>query len=172
MHEFVLMSIFTNPNTYSWLLVIVLYIISFLGIVFPIIPGLLFIWLGFFAYHFLIDSEALGMFFWIMMFLFTIMLLGADFLINVYFVDRFGVSRASKCGAFFALLVGVFVYPPIGILLLPLVTVLIIELILKKTFKESLLVALGTLAGFLSSAAAKVLMQIVMIIIFFLFIIF
>src|SRR5690625_3044361 len=112
------------------------------------------------------------MFFCIMMFIFTIMLLGADFLINVYFVDRFGGSRASKWGAFFALLVGVFVYPPIGILLLPLVTVLIIELILKKTFKESLLVALGTLAGFLSSAAAKVLMQIVMIIIFFLFIIF
>lgn len=170
MKEFIALTIFAEVETYSWLLIILLFLVSFLGIVLPIIPGLLFIWLGFITYHFLIDAEQLGLFFWLTMLLFTVVILGADFLINVYFVDQFGGSKWSKWGALIGMIIGVFVYPPIGIIVLPLVTVLLIELMLRKTFKQAMLVALGTIAGFLSSAVAKVFLQIVMIVIFFLFI--
>lgn len=172
MDDIMLFNIFAQPETYSWLLIIVSFIIAFIGIVVPVIPGILFIWLGFLAYHFLIDANDLNIFFWIMIGLFTIIIFGADFVINYYFVDQFGGSNWSKWGALVGVLFGIFIYPPIGMIVLPLVIVIVIELMLKKTFKESMKVALGTLAGFLSSAVAKVFLQIVMIVIFIMFIIF
>lgn len=165
-------NIFAQPEMYSWLLIIVSFIVSFIGIVVPIIPGILFLWLGFLAYHFLIDANDLNVFFWVMMVLFTIIILGSDFVINYYFVDQFGGSNWSKWGAIVGVFIGIFVYPPLGMIVLPLLIVIGIELMLKKTFKQALKAALGTLAGFLSSAVAKVFIQIVMIVIFIMFILF
>lgn len=163
-------NIFTQPETYSWLLIIVSFIISFIGIIVPVIPGILFLWLGFIAYHFLIDATDLNAFFWIVMVLFTIVILGSDFVIHYFFVDQFGGSKWSKWGAIAGVFIGIFIYPPIGMIVVPLVIVIAIELWLKKPFKHALKVALSTLAGFLSSAVAKVFIQIVMIIIFAIFI--
>lgn len=157
---------------FVWVIILILFITSFIGIVIPVIPGALLIWLGFIAYHFLIDGTELTIFFWITMGLFTFVLLGADFYLNVYFVDQFGGSSWSKWGALIGMFVGLFIYPPIGMILVPLVTVLVIELTIQKSFKRGLLASVGTLAGFLSSALAKVFLHIVMIIIFFMFIIF
>lgn len=172
MDEVIIGNIITQPETYTWMLIILSFVIAFVGIVVPVIPGILFIWLGFIGYHFLIDETDLNVFFWIIMALFTIIIFGADFIINYYFVDQFGGSNWSKWGAIVSVFIGVFIYPPIGMIVLPLVIVIVIELMLKNTFKDSLKVALGTLAGFLSSAVAKVFLQIVMIVIFILFVLF
>lgn len=154
-----------------WIFIIVLFLSSFLGIIIPVVPGVLLLWLGFLMYHFFIDPEALTLFFWVSMGIFTLLLLGADFYINIYFVDQFGGSKGSKWGAFIGLFIGLFVYPPFGILIVPLLIVFFIELTIHGSFKKSFFASLGTLAGFLSSAIAKVLLQGTMIVIFFIFII-
>lgn len=159
-------------SVFLWILIISLFLLSFIGIVVPIIPGVWLLWGGFLTYHFFINPNQLTILFWISMLLFTIILLGADFYINVFFVDQFGGSRGSMWGALIGMFVGLFVYPPIGLLLVPLLIVFFIELTVHGSVKRSFYVSIGTLAGFLSSAVAKVLLHFIMIIIFILFIMF
>lgn len=154
----------------AWFIIILLFLMSFIGVVVPVVPSVLALWGGFLTYHFFIDSGALSIFFWLWMILFTIVILGADFLINFIFVDRFGGSRASQWGAMIGLVVGVFIYPPLGIVLLPFLIVFFIELTIHGSFEKSLSISLATIAGFLSSTLAKVILQLTMIVIFFIFV--
>jgi len=155
-----------------WTLVIVLFILSIIGVFIPIIPAVLAIWVGFLLYHFFLDSEQLTMFFWIMMTLFTIILIGADILTNRYFVHKFGGSKTSDWGAIIGVITGAFIYPPFVLLFVPLIIVFIIELNQGRPPKQALLAATGALAGFLSGVAAKILIQFIMIGWFFIVIIF
>lgn len=161
----------TGGVVFIWLLIILLFLLSFIGVLVPVVPSVLLLWLGFISFHFFIDSSELTVYFWLSMALFTLILLGADFYINMFFVDQFGGSKWSKWGAFFGIFIGMFVYPPLGIMIVPLLIVFFIELTIHGEFKRSFFTALGTLAAFLSSAVAKVFLQLLMIFIFFLFII-
>lgn len=154
-------------SLFIWILIVGLFIVSFVIVFVPVVPAVIAVWLGFIAYHFFIDNEKLTLLFWLAMGLFTVILLVADFLTNRYFVDRFGGSKASEWGAVIGVLVGVFVYPPIGIIVVPFLIVLIIELVREQPFKLAFFAATGALAGFLSGVAAKILIQFVMIVIFF-----
>lgn len=161
-----------NGDVFIWIFIAILFIASFVGIVLPVIPGVLLLWLGFVVYHFIIDGTELSLLFWLTMGLFTFLLLGADFYLNVYFVDQFGGSAWSKWAALIGMVVGLFVYPPFGMILAPLLFVFFIELMIQKSLKKGLFASFGTIAGFLSSAIAKVFLHVLMIIIFFIFIIF
>lgn len=152
---------------FIWILIVALFIASFVGVFIPVIPAVIAVWLGFFAYHFFIDNEKLTLLFWVMMGLFTLILFVADFLTNRYFVERFGGSKASEWGAIIGVIVGVFIYPPIGIIVVPFLVVLIIELTREQPLKLALFAATGALAGFLSGVIAKMFIQFVMIVIFF-----
>lgn len=66
-----------------------------------------------------------------------------------------------------AVIIGSFLIPPFGIIIVPFVVVIIIELIQKRTGKEAIRAAIGSLFGFLGGAVAKVLLQLVMITWFF-----
>lgn len=149
-----------------WICIILLFIASFVGLVVPVIPGVLVLWGGFLLYHFTLDAEGLSLWFWIAMFLFTLVIFVADFVTNHYFVRISGGSNASQWGAIAGVVAGMFIYPPIGIVIVPFIVVFFIELTYQKTAKESLIAAAGVLAGFLSGAVAKGLIQFVMIILF------
>lgn len=148
----------------TWFIIIVLFILSFVGVLFPIIPSVLVLWVGFLLYYFLIDPEALTIFFWVVMVLWTVILIVADLIANSYFVKKFGGSKWGERGAVVAVIVGSFIMPPFGILIIPFLTVLIIELIQRHTMKEAIYAAIGSLIAFLSGALAKVVIQFIMIV--------
>lgn len=150
--------------TITWIIIIILFILSYVGIVFPLIPSALVLWVGFFLYQFLIDGDQLTVLFWIAMALFTILLIGADLIANSYFVKKFGGSKWGERGAVIAVIVGSFIMPPFGILIIPFITVFTIEMIQRKTFKDALYASVGSLLAFLSGAVAKVVIQTIMII--------
>lgn len=147
-----------------WVCIIALFIASFIGLIVPIIPGVVVLWGGFLLYHFALHSGDLSILFWIAMTIFTIILFVADFITNHYFVQRLGGTKASQWGAIIGVFVGVFVYPPVGLIAVPFLFVFVIEIIQHKTAKEAALAAVGALAGFLSGAIAKGFIQAVMII--------
>lgn len=147
-----------------WIGIIGLFIASFAGLIIPIIPGIVLLWGGFLLYHFGLDTKGLSVWFWIAMTVFTIVLFVADFVANHYFIQKFGGSKRSQWGAIIGVFVGAFVYPPVGLFVVPFLIVFSIELSYRKTIKGSLLAATGAIAGFLSSAIAKGLLQVVMII--------
>ncbi|GAB4075083.1 DUF456 domain-containing protein [Barrientosiimonas marina] len=154
-----------------WIVIAALFMASFAGILFPAIPSPLAVWAGFLLYHFVLNADELGWPFWTAMAVLTVILLGADVLANSYFVNRFGGSKWGERGAAIAVIVGSFVIPPFGILLLPFITVFVIELMQAKTMQNALRAAAGSLIGFFSGAAAKAVIQLAMIIWFLLTII-
>lgn len=147
-----------------WIVIIALFILSFVGIIFPLIPSSLVIWVGFLLYHFIINENKLTSIFWIMMGILTVILIVADIIVNSYFVKRFGGSKWGERGAGFAVIIGSFIIPPFGILILPPITVLAIEILQKRTIGEAIRAAIGSFIGFLSGTFAKIMIQLVMII--------
>ncbi|MFD2637873.1 DUF456 domain-containing protein [Piscibacillus salipiscarius] len=150
-----------------WILIIAFFVLSFVGILFPIIPSVLVLWLGFLAYHFFIDNAELGWVFYSIMVIFTIILIGADVIANSYFVKKYGGSKRGEQVAAVAVIVGSFIVPPFGILVVPFVAVLVTELIQKRSTKEAFRASVGSFIGFLSGSLAKVVIQLIMIIWFF-----
>ncbi|HLQ73236.1 MAG TPA: DUF456 family protein [Bacillota bacterium] len=154
-----------------WLIVIACFIISFISLVYPIIPGVVFIWIGFFIYHFLIENDQLTMLFWLSAFVLTAMIIVSDIVMNSYFVKKFGGTIWGERAAAISVIVGSFVFPPLGIIILPMVVVIIVEIIQNKSTKDAVLTSVGSLIGFLSSTFAKFILLLAMILIFILFLI-
>ncbi|WP_058305825.1 DUF456 domain-containing protein [Gracilibacillus massiliensis] len=150
-----------------WVLIIACFALAFIGIVFPIIPSVLVIWVGFLVYQFLLTSENIGWIFWIAMVIWTLILIFADIIANSYFVKKFGGSKTGERIAAVGVIVGSFIIPPFGIIIVPFVLVVVTELIQKKSSQDALKAALGSLIGFLSGTFAKIMIQLIMIIWFF-----
>lgn len=157
---------------FLWIVILCLFILSFVGLIFPLIPSSIAIWIGFIIYHFAINGAKLSLFFWISMIIFTVILMISDILVNSYFVKKFGGSKWGERGAAIAVIVGSFIVPPFGIIFIPILTVITIELIQKQTAEKAILASFGSLIGFFSSVVAKIFIQLLMISWFFMTIIF
>ncbi|WP_320421395.1 DUF456 domain-containing protein [Mammaliicoccus lentus] len=159
-------------TTISWLLIIIMFVIAFIGLIKPIIPSVLFLWIGYFIYHFAIDSSKLSWVFWTVMILFTVFMILSDIIMNSYFVKKFGGSKLGETMAAVGVIIGCFVFPPFGIIIVPFILVFVSEIIQKSDISAALNASIGSLLGFLTSTIAKALTMIVMVIWFFIDIIF
>lgn len=151
-----------------WIVVIGLFILSFVALFFPVLPSVTAVWGGFLVYHFLIDSTRLSTIFWVAMALLTLVSLVADLFASSISVNKFGGSKLGERGATLAVLVGTFVFPPFGIIILPFVVVFLLEVFQKRPLNQAFRASLGSLVGFLSGQFAEALIQLVMIFWFFL----
>lgn len=151
----------------AWILIVVCFVVAFIGLVYPIIPSVLFILLGFIVYGFFFSFEELGWLFWTIEILFVVLLFAADSLSNLIGVKKFGGTKAGMWGSTIGLLVGPFVIPVAGILLGPFIGAVIGELLVTKTdVKQALKAGVGSVVGFLTSIVTKGTLQVIMIIIF------
>ncbi|QQE76247.1 DUF456 domain-containing protein [Brevibacillus composti] len=153
-----------------WLVIIILFVLSIAGIFLPVLPDTLLLWGGFLLYHFFVADPGSGLpaSFWWGMAVLSILLYGADLLTNMYFVKRYGGSKASSWAAALGIFLGIFVFPPFGMLIMPFVLVVLVELLLQKQpLERAVKAGVGSLVGFLGSAVVKVVLQVVMIIWFF-----
>jgi uncharacterized protein len=147
-----------------WGLTILLFVLSFVGIIYPIIPSVVAIWGGFAIYQFLINPNELSIWFWISMVILSAILIAADLIANSYFVKKYGGSKTSERIATIATIVGSFILPPFGIIFIPFLAVLVTEYILLKDSKKALKIGFATIIGFLGGSVAKVLIQLLMIV--------
>jgi len=154
-----------------WLIISLLFMLSIAGIFLPVLPDTVLLWAGFLLYHFFLADPGMGLtapFWWGMAFL-SVLLYAADILTNLFFVKKYGGSRLSSLAAVIGVLLGVFVFPPLGMIVLPFVFVLGVEYIVqKRTLEEAAKVGVGSLVAFLGSAVVKVVVQLAMILWFFL----
>ncbi|SOC21030.1 hypothetical protein SAMN05880501_112100 [Ureibacillus xyleni] len=152
----------------AWSLIIVSFVIAFVGLIYPIIPSVLFILLGFIVYGLFFSFTELGWLFWSIELLFVILLFAADSISNLIGVKKFGGTKAGMWGSTIGLLVGPFIIPVVGILIGPFLGAVIGELFVTKSeFKSALKSGVGSLVGFLTSVVTKGIIQVIMIVIFF-----
>ncbi|REJ25347.1 MAG: DUF456 domain-containing protein [Bacillaceae bacterium] len=155
-----------------WILIIALFILSFVGLLFPILPSALLIVAAFFIYGICFSFSQLTISFWVVESMFIILLFLSDYLANMVGVKRFGGSKAAGWGSTIGLIAGPFIIPFVGIILGPFLGAVAAELLVhRKTFSEAVKVGVGSLLGLLASTVAKGLIQLLMII-HFLYIIF
>ena len=150
-----------------WILIILAFILAFVGLIKPIIPSVLVLWVGFLIYQFGFSEQGLSWIFYVAMVLFTVFILVSDFLMNKYFVNRFGGSKLGEYAALVGVIIGCFVFPPFGIIIVPFLAVLIVELIQVFNFGKALKASLGSVMAFLASTVAQALIMIIMVIWFF-----
>lgn len=150
-----------------WLLIIAAFIFAFIGLIKPIIPSVLVLWIGFLIYQFGFHNQHLSWIFYVSMALLTALILCADFLANKYFVNRFGGSKFGEYAALIGVIIGCFVLTPFGIIIVPFVLVFIVELIQGYSVEKAIKVSFGSIVDFLTSSVAQAIIMFIMIVWFF-----
>lgn len=115
-----------------WLIISFLLIGSFVGLVYPIIPSVLFIFGAFFLYGFYFTFDVFSGWFWFFQIVLFVLLIGADYFANMIGTKKFGGSKAAIGGGTIGLLVGPFVIPVFGILIGPFIGAIVAEIIVNK----------------------------------------
>lgn len=131
-----------------WLCIIAAFVLAFIGLIKPIIPSVLVLWVGFLIYQFGFHNGNLSWVFYVSMILFTVFILVADFIMNKYFVNKFGGSKLSELVALVGVIVGCFVFPPFGIIIVPFVAVLVVEMIQEPNLTKALKASFGSVVAF------------------------
>ncbi|PLS15220.1 DUF456 domain-containing protein [Bacillus sp. M6-12] len=151
-------------ETIYWVIISVVFLVGFAGLVFPIIPSVLFIIGGMLLYGVLFTFEPFNWLFWSVQIIFVLLLFAADYVANMIGVKKHGGSKAAIWGSTVGILVGPFIIPVVGLLIGPFVGAILAELIVhKKDFNTSVKIGLGSVLGFISSVAAKAFIQLLMV---------
>jgi hypothetical protein len=90
-----------------------------------------------------------------------------DFAIPVFGTKRFGGSRYGIMGSIIGLLLGIFFFPPFGIIIGPLIGALLGELYAGQKGKNAMRSAIGSFAGFLFGTFLKLIVSLVLTFYFF-----
>jgi uncharacterized protein len=151
----------------GWIVVSLVFIVAYVGLIYPIIPSVLFIIAGYLLYGLFFSFEQFSILFWVIQAMFVILLFVADYFSNLVGVKRYGGSKAGIWGSTIGLLVGPFVIPVVGIVVGPFLGAVIAELLVhRKSIGDAMKVGYGSLIGFLSSIVVKGALQTIMIVYF------
>jgi uncharacterized protein YqgC (DUF456 family) len=147
-----------------WIIISILFIVAFVGLVYPIIPSVLFLLAGFLLYGVFFSFEPFRWWFWLIQSLFVVLLFAADYLANLIGIKKYGGSKAGVWGSTIGILAGPFVIPIFGIIIGPFIGAIAAELLVnKRSLSESVKVGFGSVIGFISSVITKTIIQVVMI---------
>ncbi|KKO50907.1 DUF456 domain-containing protein [Paenibacillus sp. DMB20] len=154
----------------GWIIVIALFVVGMAGAIYPILPGVVAIYLGLFVYGWFFTFGHYNVWFWIIQTLILIVLFIADYAVNAWGVKKLGGSKASVWGSTIGLIIGPFALPPFGLIIGPFIGALIGEMMAGSPPGKSVKVGLGSVLGLFSSIVVKIILQLAMIIIFFIWI--
>jgi uncharacterized protein YqgC (DUF456 family) len=152
----------------AWIIISTLFVLAFVGLIYPIIPSSLFLIAGYLVYGWMFSFEPLSWVFWVIQGILVILLYVTDYASNFYGVKKRGGSKYAIWGSTIGLLVGPFIIPVIGILIGPFLGAIIGELLHQKgDFKQAVKVGIGSLLGFIGGTSVKFIIQAGMVIYFF-----
>ncbi len=147
-----------------WILIGLSFVLAFAALIFPILPGALFLALGFVLYGIFYSFQPFTPFFIGVEVFLLATLFVVDYFSNLYGVKKRGGSKAAVWGSTIGLLLGPFVIPVAGIIAGPFLGAFIAELIIgRKSIGEAAKVGFGSVLGFLGGTAAKIIIQVIMI---------
>ena len=141
----------------------ILFIIGILGSFIPILPGPPISYLGLLLIHWSGFANFSSAFLWMFAGI-TVVVTVMDFVLPSLMTKKFGGSRAASIGSFLGIIVGLFFFPPWGIIVGPFLGALIGELITNKAEgSKALKVALGAFLAFLVGSGIKLIISSIML---------
>lgn len=139
------------------LLIILSGILMFVGIIgclLPALPGPPLNYIGLLLLQFQEEPPFTARFMWIWLVI-TLIVLALDYLVPVYGTKRFGGSKYGIWGTVIGVVLGIFIFPPFGIIIMPLLGALIGEFMTGKRSKMAMKAAMGSFIGFLAGTLIK-----------------
>ncbi len=149
------------------IIAIILFILGFLGTVLPALPGPILVWTGMLVYGYFVSFENLSLSFYISQALIVGLIYLVDYLSVLWGAKKYGGSRYAGWGAAAGTLVGLVTLGPPGVIVGPFAGAVLVELLSGRNVQQAAKVGIGTIIGFLGGTFVKLLMEIVMIIWFF-----
>ena len=133
----------------------ILLLLGIIGCFIPIIPGPPISYAGLLVFHFLssysIDENIL----WLMAFVVIAVTL-FDLWLQIYGVKKFGGTKKAVNGSIIGLILGIFFFPPFGIIIGPFLGAFIGALVEENLdVNRAIKIALGALAGFFAGTILK-----------------
>ncbi len=125
-----------------------------LGCVLPVIPGPPLSYVGLLLLHFT-QNYQFSTRFLIVWAIITTVVYTLDYLIPVWGTKKFGGSKRGVWGSIIGLLIGLFMFPPFGIIIGPFVGAVVGELTAGKDHSSALKSGFGSFMGFLTGTLLK-----------------
>jgi uncharacterized protein YqgC (DUF456 family) len=94
--------------------------------------------------------------------LLTVFVVILDFILPVYSTKKFRGTKYGIIGSALGLVVGLFLFPPVGIIVGPIVGAFIGEMITGRAIARAMKPAFGSFIGFLGSTSIKLILTIIM----------
>lgn len=138
-------------------------LIGLLGVIVPIIPGLPLVWFSALCYALLTGFQDISREFLFSSAILVLVITILQYVFTVYGAKRFGASRWGTFGAFVGMVVGLFLGSVVGIIVGPLIGAVGFELLVGKTFSQSLKAGLGTFIGFVFGTISQLIASVVLI---------
>ena len=129
-----------------------------LGCFLPFLPGPPLNYIALLLLHFTSNHQFTTKFLVIWAIVTAIVVL-IDYLIPVWGTKKFGGSKQGVWGSVIGLMVGLFVFPPFGIILFPFTGAVVGELIAGKDTGSALKAGFGSFVGFLAGTILKLIVS-------------
>ncbi len=137
--------------------------VGLLGVIIPIIPGLPLIWLTVLGYAMLTDFQSISREFLLSSAVLVVVITIFQHLFSVYGAKRYGASRWGTFGAFVGMVAGLFLGSIAGLIIGPLIGAVVFELLVGKSFGDSLKAGFGTFVGFLVGTIMHLIASVILI---------
>ncbi|HBQ86419.1 MAG TPA: DUF456 domain-containing protein, partial [Syntrophomonas sp.] len=148
------------------IVVILLLLAGMAGTVVPFIPGIPLMFIGIAAYGWYDNFQTIDAQYLIVLACLTLLSVFMDYLSPMLGAKYFGSTKQGTWGALLGTVIGLFLFPPIGIIAGPFVGAIIGESMAGKDSRAALKVALGTVAGLFTGMLFNVILAIGMVLSF------
>ncbi len=137
---------------------IVLILLGVAGAIIPILPGPPLSYIGIILLHLTTKYQFTSKF----LIIWAVLTIGVyilDYFIPIWGTKKFGGSKRGVWGSIIGLIVGIFFFPPIGIIIGPFIGAVLGELSVGKNSKDALKSGLGSFIGFLTGTLLKLIVS-------------
>lgn len=140
----------------------ILIILSLIGTILPILPGIPLAWLGLFLYAIGTGFHKISIITIVVFFVITLLTMAVGYFAPILGAQKQKTSRGGIIGAFLGLFLGILVFNAWGLVLGPFLGALIGELFARTSPEQAVKSAFGTFLGYIAGTLFQVIVILIM----------
>lgn len=145
-----------------WIVIgLILLVVGIIGCILPILPGQILSWGSLLILQLQKDPPFTAKFIFIWA-LVTAAVTLFDYFVPIWGTKKLGGSKSGLWGATIGLIIGIFFFPPIGLIVGPFIGAVVGELVAGKDNRVALRSGLGSFLGFLTGTMMKLVISFIM----------